>query len=326
MQPPRVASSPAPNLAACLPTVALERIKLEKLSLCSKDRGIRNSPVTSSGRQSKDENIKPLHNDSPTPKANEGLCCSETDTAASLQETSSPCMKSTPLEEEESEGSKEVKEDSIDVELDLGLSISYDIDVTQSSDSSEEEPLISFQEMMERVTKPPDTPQKEAFSEPSTPGCRSSHSKTLRQCLVNPQGTSQKTLLWSSPAQLRLHLNIGLFEEAYSSSPCPAQVTRFLFKVKGKSLVQPVSPFLLCCFSWSFLQYLSYCMGLCPHAYSDDELLLLLTVVGRISLETRRILQSNVEVSCLLYKMINNIREWSSMVSEETLLTPPICF
>ncbi|MEQ2315828.1 hypothetical protein AMECASPLE_026404, partial [Ameca splendens] len=497
--PPRVASSPAPNLAACLPTVALERIKLEKLSLCSKDRSIRNSPVTSSGRPSKDENIKPLHNDSPTPKANEGLCCSETDTAASLQETSSPCMKSTPLEEEESEGSKEVKEDSIDVELDLGLSISYDIDVTQSSDSSEEEPLISFQEMMERVTKPPDTPQKEAFSEPSTPGCRSSHSKTrllpsttkpgvyknnldqmlkeinsnkkakeieaqlltackedllrlaeyeeaeenqveittehqeflqhfslmsaaireippgevvfnlekfgqifdqetlqLRQCLVNPQGTSQKTLLWSSPAQLRLHLNIGLFEEAYSSSPCPAQVTRFLFKmmsVHSEKIVSDKILHALCDIACSaayqivnnehqqfevwvpsladvtlvlmnmgaafvtlfpfenlqplftegelledvyikskspsnnkeeiifpehnctnILKYLSYCMGLCPHAYSDDELLLLLTVVGRISLETRRILQSNVEVSCLLYKMINNIRDWSSML------------
>ncbi|XP_047208180.1 SMC5-SMC6 complex localization factor protein 2 isoform X3 [Girardinichthys multiradiatus] len=499
MRPPRVASSPAPNLAACLPTVALERIKLEKLSLCSKDRGIRNSLVTSSGRQSKDENIKPLHNDSPTPKANEGLCCSETDTAASLQETSSPCMKSTPLEEEESEGSKEVKEDSIDVELDLGLSISYDIDVTQSSDSSEEEPLISFQEMMERVTKPPDTPQKEAFSEPSTPGCRSSHSKTrllpsttkpgvyknnldqmlkeinsnkkakeieaqlltackedllrlaeyeeaeenqveittehqeflqhfslmsaaireippgevvfnlekfgqifdqetlqLRQCLVNPQGTSQKTLLWSSPAQLRLHLNIGLFEEAYSSSPCPAQVTRFLFKmmsVHSEKIVSDKILHALCDIACSaayqivnnehqqfevwvpsladvtlvllnmgaafvtlfpfenlqplftegelledvyikskspsnnkeeiifpehnctnILKYLSYCMGLCPRAYSDDELLLLLTVVGRISLETRRILQSNVEVSCLLYKMINNIRDWSSML------------
>ncbi|KAK5617510.1 hypothetical protein CRENBAI_005091 [Crenichthys baileyi] len=451
------------------------------------------------GRQSKDENIKPQHSDSPTPKANEGLCCSETVTAASPQETSSPCMKSTPLEEEESEGSKEVKEDSIDVELDLGLSISYDIDVTQSSDSSEEEPLISFQEMMERVTKPPDTPQKEAFSEPSTPECRSSHSKTrllpsttkpgvyknnldqmlkeinsnkkakeieaqlltackedllrlaeyeeaeenqveittehqeflqhfslmsaaireippgevvfnlekfgqifdqetlqLRQCLVNPQGTSQKTLLWSSPAQLRLHLNIGLFEEAYSSSPCPAQVTRFLFKmmsVHSEKIVSDKILHALCDIACSaayqivnnehqqfevwvpsladvtlvlmnmgaafvtlfpfenlqplftegdlledvyiksnspsnnkeeiifpehnctnILKYLSYCMGLCPRAYSDDELLLLLTVVGRISLETRRILQSNVEVSCLLYKMINNIRDWSSML------------
>ncbi|KAM4729825.1 SMC5-SMC6 complex localization factor protein 2 isoform 1-T3 [Anableps anableps] len=499
-QPLHVASSPASNLTVCLPTVTLERIKLEKSQLCSKDRGIRNSPVNSSGRQSKDESIKPQHNLSPKPKTSEGLCCSETDTASSVQETSSPCIKSPPLEEEESDRSKGVKEDdSIDVELDLGLSISYDIDLTQSSDSSEEEPLISFQEMMERVTKPPDTPQKEAFSEPSTPGCRRSQPKTrilssstkpgvyknnldqmlkeinstkkakeieaqllsacnedllslagyeeaeenqveittehqeflqhfslmsaaireippgevvfnlekfgrifhqdtlqLRQCLVNPQGTSQKTLLWSSPAQLRLHLNIGLFEEAYCSSPCPAQVTRFLFKMMSVHSERVVSDKILqalcniaCSAAYqivnnesqqfevwvpsladvtlvlmnmgaafvtlfpfeslqpsftegdlledlyiksespynnkeeiifpehnctNILKYLSYCMGLCTHAYSDSELLLLLTVVGRISLDTRRILQSSVEVSCLLYIMINNIRDWSSML------------
>lgn len=494
-QPPHVASSPAPNLTVCL-----ERLKLEKSKLCSKDGGIRKSSVSSSGRESKDENIKPQHNLSLKPKTNEVLSSSETATAASSHETSSPCTKSPPLKDEESERSKGGKEDdSIDVELDLGLSISYDIDITQSSDSSEEEPLISFQEMMERVTKPPDTPKKEAFSEPSTPGCRSYQSKTclqpsttkpgvyknnldqmlkeinsnkkakeleaqlltacnedllrlaeyeeaednevqittehqeflqnyllmsaaireippgevvfnlekfgqifnqdtlqLRQCHVSPHETSQKTLLWSSPAQLKLHLNIGLFEEAYCSSPCPSQVTRFLFKmmsVHSERLVSDKILQALCAIACSaayqivnnesqkfevwvpsladvtlvlinmgvafvtlfpfeslqpsftegdlledvyiesetphnnkeelifpehnctnILKYLSYCMGLCPRAYSDDELLLMLTVVLRVSLETRRILQSSVEVSCLLYKMINNIRDWSSMV------------
>ena len=36
----------------------------------------------------------------------------------------------------------------------------------------------------------------------------------------------------SSPVQLRLHLIIELFQDAYDcSSPCPSQVTSFLFKV-----------------------------------------------------------------------------------------------
>ncbi|XP_016534208.1 SMC5-SMC6 complex localization factor protein 2 isoform X1 [Poecilia formosa] len=499
-QPLHAASSPASNMTVFLPTVTLERLKLEESQLCPKDGGIRHGPVNSSRSQSKDESFKPQHNLSLKPKTSEGLRCSETDTAASVQETSPPCTKPPPVEEEDSDGSKGGKEeDSIDVELDLGLSISYDIDPSQSSDSSEEEPLISFQEMMERVAKPPDTPQKEAISEPSTPGCRSSQSKTrlpssstkpgvyknnldqmlkeinstkkakeieaqllsacnedllrlaeyeaaeenqeeianehqeflqhfslmsaaireippgeivfnlerfgqifhqdslqLRQCHVSPQGASQKTLIWSSPAQLRLHLIVGLFEEAYCNSPCPAQVTRFLFKMMSVHSERIISNKILqalcdiaCSAAYqivnndnqkfevwvpsladvtlvfmnmgaafvtlfpfeslqpsftegdlledvyiksespsnnneeisfpehnctNILKYLSYCMGLCPRAYSNDELLLLLTVVGRISLDTRRILQSNVAVSCLLYTIINNIRDWSSVL------------
>ena len=63
------------------------------------------------------------------------------------------------------------------------------------------------------------------------------------------------------------------------------------------------------------LQYLSSCLSLCPRAYSDDELLLLLTVVGRVGLDTRLILQSSVELYPLQYKIINNIRDWNTMVS-----------
>ncbi|XP_038592659.1 SMC5-SMC6 complex localization factor protein 2 [Micropterus salmoides] len=375
------------------------------------------------------------------------------------------------------------------------------MDLTQSSHSSEDEQLISLQEMMERVTKPTDTPEKDAFSEPSTPGHRSSQSKTLplpsttksgiyknnldqmlkeintikkakeietqlltackedllriaeyeeaeenreegisteqqeflqryslmsnairevppgevvfnlekfgrifnhdtlqlRQCMVNPQGTAQKTLLWSSPAQLRLHVNIGLFQEAYDScSPCPAQVTRFLFKMMSVHNERLVSekilqalcdiactaayqivkhgsqqfkvwvpsladlalvlinmgvafvtlfpfenlqpPFTegdlledICIKSESpssnkeqstfpehncsnILKYLSYCMGLCPRAYSDDELLLLLTVMGRLGLDTRLILQSSVELYPLQYRIVKNIRDWDAML------------
>lgn len=56
-------------------------------------------------------------------------------------------------------------------------------------------------------------------------------------------------------------------------------------------------------------------MGLCPRAYSDDELLLLLTVVGRMGLETRLILQSSVEIYSLQFKLVNNIKDWDTMVS-----------
>lgn len=65
---------------------------------------------------------------------------------------------------------------------------------------------------------------------------------------------------------------------------------------------------------FSFLQYLSVCMGLCPRAYSDDELLLLLTVLGKVSLDTQLILHSSVELFPLQYKLINNIRDWEAMV------------
>lgn len=79
--------------------------------------------------------------------------------------------------------------------------------------------------------------------------------------------------------------------------------------------------------SWLFLlrsrlQYLSYCMGLCPRAYSDNELLLLLTVVGRVGLDSGLILQSSVELYPLEYKIINNIRDWDTMVSSCMPLIP----
>ncbi|XP_060943430.1 SMC5-SMC6 complex localization factor protein 2 isoform X2 [Limanda limanda] len=214
----------------------------------------------------------------------------------------------------------------------------------------------------------------------------------LRQCMVTPQGTAK-----SSPAQLRLHVMIGLFQEAYNcSSPCPAQITRFLFKMMSvhserlvsKKILQALCdiactavnqivkngsqqfklwipsladvtlvlmnmgvafvtlfpfenlqpPFtegdlledlsIQCDIASSdkeqrtvpehnynnVLKYLSFCMGLNPRAYSDDELLLLLTVVGKVCLDTQLILQSSVELFSLQYKIVNNIRDWDTML------------
>lgn len=56
-------------------------------------------------------------------------------------------------------------------------------------------------------------------------------------------------------------------------------------------------------------------MGLCPRAYSDNELLLILTVMSHIGLETRLILESSVALEPLLCKIVNNIRDWDALVS-----------
>ncbi|XP_076599786.1 SMC5-SMC6 complex localization factor protein 2 isoform X2 [Chaetodon auriga] len=490
------------------PRVASERVKLENISsFYPKESELKNKPVTSSGMQVKLESVK-CEVKHTSIKSNARPSSSETDTASSEQ-TSESYYSQSPLLEVSGGGRKQVNEEDLsDVELDLGLSFALDLDLTQSSHSSEEEQLLSLQEMMECVTKPPDTPEKGAFSEPSTPGHSSCQSKTpfpsttksciyknnldlmlkemnnskkakafetqlltackedllriaeyeeaeenlgegistehqeflqryslmssairevppgevvfnlekfgqifnhdtlqLRQCMVNPQGRAQKTLLWSSPAQLRLHVNIGLFQEAYDCcSPCPTQVTRFLFKMMSVHNERLVSEKILqalcdiaCTAAYQIvkhgsqqfkvwvpsladvalvlmnmgaafvtlfpfenlqppftegdlledvyvtskspssnneqrpfpehncnhiLKYLSYCMDLCPRAYSDDELLLLLTVVGRVCLDTRLVPLSNVELYLLQYKIVNNIRDWDATASS---YLPRIC-
>ncbi|KAF7650258.1 hypothetical protein LDENG_00128500, partial [Lucifuga dentata] len=222
------------------------------------------------------------------------------------------------------------------------------------------------------------------------------HSLQLRECTVNPQDAAQKTLLWSSPAQLRLHITVGLFQEAYNCHPCPSQVTHFLFKMmsvhtemmisekilqtlcniaytaayqrvrQGKQqfkvwvprvadvtlvLINMGIPFVtlfpyenlqppftegdllkdvhiitespssnkeqstFCLHNCNnILKYLSYCMGLCPRAYSDTELLLLLTMVGRVSLDTQLILHPSVDNYTLHDQIIRNIRDWDIML------------
>lgn len=178
----------APPSQVSMPTVALERVKLENLrTFFPKDSELKNSPNTSSGRQLKDESVKSHDKHTSLLPNNVRPCTIETTNAAASERTSTPhCSPSPLLERQASEGSrKQVNEvDPIDVELDLGLSFALDLDLTQSSQSSEEEQLLSLQEMMERVTKPPDTPEKGAFSEPSTPGHHSSQSKTVSSTLL----------------------------------------------------------------------------------------------------------------------------------------------
>ncbi|XP_037321933.2 SMC5-SMC6 complex localization factor protein 2 isoform X2 [Pungitius pungitius] len=491
-----LSQSSAHHAKATVPTVALVRVKLEPLKYtCPKDS--KKSPLTSSVKKPKEDILK--SDDKPTPLLPNQGRRGELETGPAT--STSHCSRLLPLERRASEGRRRPasEDDPIDLDLDLGLSFAVDMDLTQSSQSSEEEQLLSLQEMMERVSKPPATPGKWAFSEPGTPGHDSSPSKTplpatklgiyknnldqmleeininkrakeietqlltacqedllriaeyeeaeenreegvsseqkeflqryslmsnairevppgeavfnlerfgqifdeetlqLRRCTVNPQGMAQKTLLWSSPAQLRLHLNIGLFQEAYDCrSPCPTQVTRFLFKmmsVHSERLVCEKILQALCDIActaayqivknesqqfkvWvpsladvalvllnmgvsfvtlfpfenlqppftegdlledihiksespsskkepktfpehninNILTYLSYCMGLCPRVYSDDELLLLLTVVGKVGLDSRLLLTSSTELYPLQCKIVNNVRDWDTML------------
>lgn len=178
-KPTHTESSTAHPLVS-LPMMTLKRVKPEQLQLCSENKGLKapRTPSPSSGRQLKNESVESHCKQSPLHST--GVRSSvEMDTAASEQTNSSQCAHSLPLEGPAGEGRKSEmnKDGPDDVELDLGLSIAYEMDLTQSSESSEEDQLVSLQEMMEQVTKPPDTPEKGVFSEPSTPGLHSSQSK-----------------------------------------------------------------------------------------------------------------------------------------------------
>lgn len=499
-QSPTLTDSPHPaqtkvsstdQMQISIPTVTLVRVNVT----LAPNHSVHNHPVASTEKPVNDELSKNNQKHKSLTLKNVTACTVEKDAASP-----SPCSPSVLSEDGQTGGrdAKSIKDEESSLDLDLGQN--FELDVTQSSDSSEDEQLLSLQEMMTCVIKPPDTPEKGAFSEPSTPGHTShrrnkpSVSKTntniyknnldqmmkeimkhkkakevetqlltckedllriaeneeakenrdeamfaeqrqflqryslvssairdvppgemvfnldnlghifnqdslqLGQCRLNPQEAAQKPLLWSSHAQLRLHINIGLFQEAYNCrSPCPSQVTRFLFKmmsvhnerilcdkilqalcdiaysaasqiVENRShqfevwvpsladvtlvLMNMGIPFVtlfpfedlqplfterdlledVCIKSEgpsgqseqslfpehncnNILKYLSYCMSLCPRAYSDYELLLLLTLLGTISLETRLIYQSSVEVYPLQYKIVNNIRDWDTMMS-----------
>ncbi|XP_064789959.1 SMC5-SMC6 complex localization factor protein 2-like [Oncorhynchus masou masou] len=64
----------------------------------------------------------------------------------------------------------------------------------------------------------------------------------------------------------------------------------------------------------SVIKYLSQCTSLCPRAYSDGELLLLLTVVSRVGLDTQLTLQPTEHLRSLLRNLISSIRDWDVML------------
>lgn len=136
-----------------VPTVSVVRIKPEDIAFRSDLKEVKNAPVTTATVQHHGgcEKLTALVSNNVT---------LDTDAVTSQQTHGSSVVKNTQSEED----------DSIDMDINLDWSLALDLDSTQSSHSSEEEQLVSLQEIMERAAKPPDTPEKGAFSEPSTPG------------------------------------------------------------------------------------------------------------------------------------------------------------
>ncbi|XP_062852138.1 SMC5-SMC6 complex localization factor protein 2 [Trichomycterus rosablanca] len=64
------------------------------------------------------------------------------------------------------------------------------------------------------------------------------------------------------------------------------------------------------------VKYLALCAALCPRAYTDEELLLLLTVICRVSLETRLQLMPTGDLTRLLHHILNNLSDWETQLPE----------
>ncbi|XP_076831385.1 SMC5-SMC6 complex localization factor protein 2 isoform X2 [Brachyhypopomus gauderio] len=391
-----------------------------------------------------------------------------------------------------------VWKDPLDLELvdEMGLGLEICSLTLSSSDDSEEEQLLSLKEILDRSARIPDTPEKGAFSEPSTPlpkappedvkikptnykntleqmliekeqgqkskelemqllqTCKEdllkleeeeeneiiedvlSHDQRqflerfsvsscairdlhpgeevfalanfgrlfnhqtldLRQIGVSPTNRAQQTLLQARPEQVLMLLSAGLLRRAYCSSPCPPQVTRWLFQMMSvhpnaiacTQILQAMTTIALFAAQeivenssktfevWvpgiqdiglvflnmgvpfvslfpletlqppftegdllesvqiqpdgavtenerhsfpehnfeNIVKYLELCAALCPSAYTDKELLLLVTVVCRVSLETRLQLLPTGGLSSLLHHLLNNITNWEAMLAQ----------
>lgn len=165
-----------------LPTITLERVKIKGAkSSCSSNNNLTDCPeATSSGKVLQDEGVKSDEKKTSI-LLNDVRPCTETDNSGSQKMSAVPSSHSPLLKRQASERERKQMDDQdpLDVEFDLGLSFALDLDLSQSSQSSDEEQLLSLQEMMERAAHPPDTPEKGAFSEPSTPGHQGSLPKTV---------------------------------------------------------------------------------------------------------------------------------------------------
>ncbi|XP_043911558.1 SMC5-SMC6 complex localization factor protein 2-like [Protopterus annectens] len=62
------------------------------------------------------------------------------------------------------------------------------------------------------------------------------------------------------------------------------------------------------------IKFLVFCTNLCPEAYTDHELMLLISVVCRISLERKLQLIPLVDFESLLESLLKNIKDWDSQL------------
>ncbi|MGH0136616.1 UNVERIFIED_CONTAM: hypothetical protein FKN15_070023 [Acipenser sinensis] len=63
------------------------------------------------------------------------------------------------------------------------------------------------------------------------------------------------------------------------------------------------------------LQYLVMCTSLCPRAYSDRDMLLLLSLLCRVSLEKGLRLHPMVEIQTIIHNLLKSIRHWDTQAS-----------
>uniref|UniRef100_A0AAY3ZU58 Coiled-coil SMC6 And NSE5 INteracting (CANIN) domain-containing protein n=2 Tax=Denticeps clupeoides TaxID=299321 RepID=A0AAY3ZU58_9TELE len=66
----------------------------------------------------------------------------------------------------------------------------------------------------------------------------------------------------------------------------------------------------------SVLEYMAVCAGLCPQAYSDQELVLLFTLFCRLSLDVHLLMIQTACASNLMNNLINNIKDWSKQMPQ----------
>lgn len=64
------------------------------------------------------------------------------------------------------------------------------------------------------------------------------------------------------------------------------------------------------------VKFLLLCTSICPEAYSDKELILLISLLGKIGLEREFQLTPLKDLQCLLDNLLNNIRHWSTRMFE----------
>lgn len=103
-------------------------------------------------------------------------CTAESDT---MEASPAHCSQTPP---QENQADVESNEYPLDVELNRDLQFALGLDLSQSSNSSEEEVLLSLDEMMNCATKPLDAQKKETCSEPSTHGHPSQPSSSGQMC------------------------------------------------------------------------------------------------------------------------------------------------
>lgn len=104
-------------------------------------------------------------------------CTAESDSI--LEASPDHCSQTPPQESQaDEESNPKSNEYPLDVELNQDLQFALGLDLSQSSNSSEEEVLLSLDEMMKCAPKPLDTQEKENCLEPTTHG-HPSQSKTV---------------------------------------------------------------------------------------------------------------------------------------------------